>query len=257
LLDVESISYAVWIATILAYGAVAISIMWRSALRRWPALFCFCAISSVLSFVCLWLSHTGHDAAYFWTYWGERVALSCFQFGIIWEIAASLLAATRRWRARLLQFFLTLVVVALSISAFVTIMSPAPLYMDVMRIATTVDRWLSLSACMVFVVLAFSLDAMGIRWRRETLMVGTGLALQGALFCSFSWYISIRALMQNEMRIPSLVRDLVELATLGTWIFAFSPVPKPDSYQSVSEESLRSIIDSLQPIDTHSLEVKR
>lgn len=230
---VDLASYIVWCLTILFYAALAGAILYRRAFRRWMWMFWFSAISSIVAAALLWVYHhcsvilTRHLPAneaflwakvYFWSYWGERFALGACHFGIIWNVAAALLSANRRWRKPLIYTMLGLTGLALLTSAAVTLATPRPLYVDVMQLANSIDRWLSLAGCILFVITAFSLDGIGIKWRREALFVGLGLALQGAIFTAFAWYICLRALSAKEMAIPSLIRDLLEAASIALWI---------------------------------------
>lgn len=246
--NVDPLSYAIWVITILLYSALAVCLVYRRALKRWTWLTLFSAISSLAAIALLCLYVYGAAAGYFWTYWAERFALGACHFGIIWEISTSLLSANRHWRRQLIQAMLGLTVLTLAVSAVISFSARRPLYVDVMQLTNLVDRWLSLAACAMFVAMAFSLDGMGIRWRRETLLVGLGLAVQGALFTTFAWYISIRALTQAEMALPSLIRDLVEIVTVVIWISAFASSPKPDSYAAMSADRLRSILKSMKSV---------
>src|SRR5260370_41906945 len=181
---VDTFSFIIWIATAIAYASLAIAIALRSGLRRWFSLFLFAAVSSSAAIALFFIYRAGSSVAYFWGYWGERFVLGACQFGIIWQVAGSLLVA-RRWRRRACKAMLIFTFLALAGSGAMTLATPLPIYAAVMRIVVSIDRCMSLASCILFVLTTLSFDAMGLRWRREALLIGIGLSIQGALFTSF------------------------------------------------------------------------
>jgi hypothetical protein len=246
--NVSSTSFAVWIAYIVLYAALSGLIVYRRAAKRHAWLFLYSSTSCITNIALVWLYHDNSPAGCFWTYWSCRFLLAIFEFSLIWTIARALLGINQAWRRRLLEGMAVLTVVALGISAAITLASPAPFYLAVTRVVTSLDRWLSLAACIVFVTVAFSFDALGIRWRRETLAIGLGLALQGAAFTCFSWMVSIMALSQAQWQLPSLLRDISEILAVAIWIHAFIPASKTDTLSGITATSITTAIEQMEHI---------
>lgn len=244
--NVNDTSFAVWLLSIAAHALLSGLIIQRKALRRNLWLFMFSSTYCVVDIPLMLLYRTESYAGYFWTYWAARFVLAIFQFGIIWTIARALVGVNRIWRHRLVECMFVLTIAALAISAAITLSSPAPFYLAVTRVVTSIDRWVSLAACILFVMLTFSLDILGIKWRRETLAVGLGLSVQGATYTCFSWLITVLRLSQQQWQTPSVIRDIADLFVIAIWIYAFTITANRKPSVEVSTKKLQAALEKMQ-----------
>jgi hypothetical protein len=248
---VNSPYFAVWIITIFLYAALAGILIYRGAVSRWPWLFLYTTAASLLGVALFILYFVGCSAGYFWTYWLGRFFLASCEFGILWSIANRLIGVNAKWRRGLFVGMIILSVVALLISGLSVANAPIPYYLAVTRFVMAIDRWISLTACLLFVFIVYAFDVLGIKWRHEVLAIGFGFALQGTVLAIFAWIASSTAFSQTTLQIPSIIRDLLNLAAVAVWIYAFRPKNEPGKQLHISAERLSNAIDSIEQFTIH------
>lgn len=238
---VDTASLIIWILTIALHCWLCWAM--RASVTRWTALFAYSALMGCLGITLLVLFYCDSPAGYFWCYWTGRGLQFIAQFGILWGMVRSLLGISSRWRRALLKLIVALAVASLAFSGWVTMSVRSPFYLEVTRVVTSLDRWAALGFCILFVFVAFSLDLLGLKWRREVLSVGLGFALQSVSSTCFVWIITLVPI--SCWRIPSLVRDLIDLVAIAIWISAFKPVRNPEQL-GISRESLESALTLME-----------
>lgn len=243
--DVSLFSYVLWAASFGSYAVLALLMWRRGAHRRWTFLFCYAALSTLVSPILFTFFRREDAMAYFWTYWIERCLLSACRFGIIWQIASSLIGVNARLRRMLVKAMTALTPLIGCISAWVALSVHSPYYYVTSRVFLSVDRWLALAACLMFFTVAVSLDTLGVRWRIEVLIVGIGLALQGAAFSTFAWVITLKTFTQTGIQWPSIVRDLADLAIVILWSTVFLKSRKDRDESPFSAKRLETLIGSI------------
>lgn len=219
--DVTVFSNILWVATIISYVGLTFTLLCRSAAREWLPFIIYAASDAALEIGLMILFRSDSPAAYFWTYWIGRCVISGLRLWLIWAVAAKLIAVNKSLRLWHLRAMVAFTVIAITFSAVLTLSVRSPYYMAVSRIAMSIDRWLALAACVLFIAAVYSIDLLGIRWRRRTLSIGIGLALQGIIFTGFAWVVTLREFTREQMFWASTIRDIADLAVVVIWIIAF------------------------------------
>jgi hypothetical protein len=240
----------VWIATVALYGSLALMMAWKSSVRRWPSVFAYALFSTCFGILLYILFDRDCPAGYFWCYWIGNGIQNLLQFWILVAIVRKLIGVSDRWRRGVLFSLAGLGTVFLFLSAAVTLSVPSPFHLQLTRVVTSLDRCVSLAFCILFVFIAFSLDALGLRWRREVLLIGLGFAIHAMISTCFAWSITLFSISTAHWNIPSLIRDAVNLLAVAIWIAAFKPAAQPQ-VDRISDMSLSAALDHIENSTAH------
>jgi hypothetical protein len=211
----------IWFAGIVAEAAVVGLLLYRRAWQTLPVFCVYCAWA-LLSDAGNYVIHSFFPPSYLTAYLAETVVDSVLEFGILIELAWSVL---RPLRASLPGNALAVVgVMILAIGAGIwqfsgihAITSPSSAWRDLMRVQQTA----SMMRILFFLALAGCSQLLSIGWRDRELQVATGLGFYSFVSLTVE-ILHTHGAMQQYFRLLSQFVGVSYLCSLLYWVVSFA-----------------------------------
>jgi hypothetical protein len=213
-----------WFAYIAVEAALVGLLAYRRVWRLLPLFFAYCIwdiLSNVIGFVSTSFIHPSYSH-YLTTYLTIEVIDATLQFGVLVELAWSVLRPIRSSLPRAALFVVAGVILALGaiIWPFVAFTSLAQ-YTHELRVLLDLGRTVSVLRILLFLILAGCSQLLSISWRDRELQVATGLGFFSLTTLAISMVqphltSSAQYVLLNQIEIGSFLCSLVY------WIVSFS-----------------------------------
>lgn len=219
-----SLDNALWFAGILTETVVVALLVNRRIGRILPLFLVYCIwdlISNVASFTGAQFFHFDYSH-YLTTYLVESVVDSALQFGVLVELAWSVLRPIRSSLSRS-----TLLVVAAAILALGAMIWPFAVFSTLahyslqLRIVIHLLRTVSMLRIVLFLLLAAGSQWLSIGWRDRELQVATGLGFYSLFSLLFSILQPHLTTSAQYVRVNQLIVGSF-LCSLLYWVFSFA-----------------------------------
>ena len=177
---------ALWIAYIVIEAALVGLLAYRRAWRLLPLFFAYC-IWDILSNVIGSYFHHLSNSTYLNAYLVQTTIDSVLMFGVLVELAWSVLRPVRSSLPRMTILIIALIILVLGAVIWpLTTFSTLPSYSLELRIVLNLQRTCSVLRILIFLVLAGFSQWLSIGWRDRELQVATGLGFYSLISLAVS-----------------------------------------------------------------------
>jgi hypothetical protein len=178
-----------WFAYIAVEAALVGLLAYRRAWKLLPLFFTYCIwdiLSNIFSFVAAHYLHPSYSG-YLTTYLTQTVIDSALQFGVVVELAWSVLRPIRSSLPRTALFVVAAIILLLGaiIWPFVVFSNLAH-YSTELRFVLHLQRTVSILRILLFLLLAAGSQLLSIGWRDRELQVATGLGFYSLVSLAIS-----------------------------------------------------------------------
>jgi hypothetical protein len=217
---------AFWFAYIVIEAALVGLLAYRRAWRLLPLFFAYCIwdiLSNLVSFATAHFLHLNYsNPIYLTTYLAQTVIDSVLMFGVLVEVAWSVLRPIRSSLPRSALFVVAAVILILGaiIWPFVVFSNLAHYSME-LRVVLHLQRTVSVLRILLFLLLAGCSQLLSISWRDRELQIATGLGFYSLVTLAVSMLqphlvTSQQYILLNQIGVASFLCSVVY------WIFSFS-----------------------------------
>jgi hypothetical protein len=214
---VGSVGFVIWIVTILAQPLLSAWFFRSGRARRWPSIFFYLCLKSLRSIALFGMYLADMPATYFYTYWGSAVIDNLICLWVISEVVRALVFPS----ARVVQIahivLLHFVVIAAVIGCYLSMQVHAAFTMEETLFVSALERATSLAWCIVFLLIAFGSELIGLRWIPQTLYIGLGFSIQSLGNLAWAWIVSL----VGVSAVPYMddIRGIIYLCVLMIWAY--------------------------------------
>ena len=213
----------IWLAGILVEAAVVCLVFYKRIWRLLPLFcvyLCWDLLSNVGGFVARYLLHSS-NASYITAYLVETAIDSVLQFGVLVELAWSVLRPIRSSLPRITPLIISLLILAVGAAVWpFTTMSGLGSYPFQVQLAAHLLQTVSILRILFFLALAGCSQLLSIGWRDRELQVATGLGLYSLV----SLGVSIIQAHQTKVDVYIQLNQFVIgafICSLLYWVFSF------------------------------------
>jgi hypothetical protein len=222
-----SLDNTIWLAGIVAEAVVVGLLIYRRVWRLLPIFFvylCWDLLSNIISYATshLFPGSSTNSHFYLLTYLVATIVDSLLQFGVLVELAWSVL---RPIRASLPRFTIVLICgLILIVGAAVWMLVPAPGaggYSTPWRLLLQLEQTVSILRILFFLVLSALSQLLSMGWRDRELQVATGLGLYSIVSLGVTMLQTHQAWGQERM-LFNRVAIAGFLCSLLYWLYSFA-----------------------------------
>lgn len=212
---------AFWFAYILIEAALIGLLAYRRAWRLLPLFFAYCVWDIVSNIASSQFHHLSYSA-YLNTYLVQTIIDSVLMFGVLVELAWSVLRPVRSSLPRMTILVIAMIILVLAVIIWpLTTFSTLPSYSLEFRIVLYLQRTCSVLRILIFLVLAGCSQLLSISWRDRELQIATGLGFYSLVTLAVSMLQPHLVTKQEYIRLNQIgVASF--LCSVMYWIFSFS-----------------------------------
>ena len=246
----------IWLVGVIAEAAFVALLVHRRAYRLLPV-FSIYVLWGLVSDVALYFLRTRFPSHYIDSYIIEASLDSTLQYGILVELAWSVLRPYRETLPRGIVLKISLIVAGLALAAWPltslqTAASFSPKFYFIARLAQT----FAVLRILYFVALAAGSHLLSLSWRDRELQVATGLGIYSIASLAGSM-LHTHQNFGPAYRIVDLVVAISYLCSLGYWLGSFAQQDAPRrEFSPAMNRILLAVAGSAQAQRTNIEEVK-
>jgi hypothetical protein len=200
-----------WAIGTIATVALIVLMLVSGYIRRWPSVFCYLSLITILSVFCVLAKGFRSHVAYFYGYWIIQFLIDIARVWIIVQIALSVAGVTPWLRRVLSRGVLAFTVAALTVCAYISFRDSMQGWDWIVYIVQHLEIAVQLSLCLTLTLLVCGAKGVGIQWS------GVRLITSGLLLEVLSSDLSPYLYRHFQTVSVTAIVSVSYLVTIGLW----------------------------------------
>lgn len=212
------VSWHLWVLVIGVELTVLGVVLWSKSGRQWKSIIAFLCIQTAQSLLLLGITLFIKDedlqpALYFYAYWTGAFLTQIIEIWIIVQICTELVGLSDRVIKRIRRGVPFLAVLILVTVIALSYHSQPALYSLIVDSVTALDRSMSVSWLVTFLILSKGIDGLGVEWTSSVRGVALGLAIE----VSSSMASALLADLFPKAIVLYDIRAMLYIVSLSIW----------------------------------------
>ncbi len=225
------------ISATLAVSAL-VTLIARGAHSKWPILITFLLLRSISGFALLGISH-GPYRQYFYTYWTFAGLQYLCQFGVLFEVCRDVLSSFPSIPQNFPKTMASIVAVTALLSIWIASQTQGTFNAKMVAIAVGMQRTALMAWCASFAICAVCTSWLGLAWKRDTILIGSGTAAMNAAGMVAAFLYGLMTIRHSI--VVDNISTLIDISVLLLWLVSLKPamhirtndLPDPESIESL------------------------